>query len=232
MKLPEFILENPLQYIGMTEPMRLGRAKLLFSSDKGALVYDPEARLHLLAARDQGTAAELLDQIPNPVFLMICDGEYAHLARKLPFRYEMDCLQAVYLKKEPPASPEKLKIALPNAKQLQTIIENYTMDTPDELRRRKDRGELFFAVNQDNCDAGFVGLHPEGCFGVLKVFENMRGKGYGAELEAFIIRFCMESSRIPYCQVDLNNKISLSLQKKMGLEFSSKPMKMLWNDFA
>ena len=229
--LPDFLYQNPLQYVGLTEPLRLGRAELLHANPDGALVYDPDARLHLLAARDEKNAAELLSRVKNPIFLMFCDGEYAHLAQNLSFQYKMDCLQAVYLKKEAPAADERLKIRIPDDAQMQTIIENYHMDSPKELQQRRERGELFFAVDHDGCGAGFVGLHPEGCFGILRVFENRRGRGYGAALEAFIIRFCMETGRMPYCQVDINNKISLSLQKKMGLELSPKPMQMLWNDF-
>lgn len=232
MQIPQFLLENPLQYIGLTEPLRLGHAHLLEAGDDGALVYDPDARLHLIAARDAKTAAKLLRRVENPVFLMLCDGEYAHLAEAFPFKYQMDCLQAVYQIKEPPETDSRLEIALPDDKQMQIILENYSMDTPEELLRRREKGELFFATDEYGNDAGFVGLHPEGCFGVLKVLENMRGRGYGAALEAFIIRFCMETDRVPYCQVDLSNTISINLQKKMGLEFSSKPMKMMWNDFV
>lgn len=231
MNLPQFLLENPLQYCGLTEPLRLGRGQLLSVCETGALVFDPDARLHLLAARDAQTAAGLLRQIENPVFLMLCDGEYAHLCENLSFQHKMNCLQAVYIKKEPPETDGRLHIALPDDMQMETIIRNYHMDTPQELLRRRDRGELFFAVDENGRDAGFVGLHPEGCFGILKVMENMRGQGYGAALEAHIIRFCMETGRLPYCQVDVNNAVSLNLQKKMGLEFSPKPMLMLWNDF-
>ena len=231
MKIPSFLLENPLQYCCLTEPLRLGRAQLAEACNSGALVYDPDARLHLIAAKDEKTAAALLSRVKNPVFLMICDGEFARLADDLPFQYSMNCLQAVYRRPDPPDPDVRLNIAPPDAAQLACIIENYTMDSPDELRRRAEKGELFFATDKNGADVGFVGLHPEGCFGVLKVLEAQRGKGYGAALEGFIIRFCLQTGRLPYCQVDVNNKISLALQQKLGLEFSSKPMKMLWNDF-
>jgi len=232
MQLPRFILENPLQYCGLTEPLRLGRGQLLSVCETGALVFDPDARLHLLAARNMETAQGLLPHARDAVFLMICDGEFAPIAKDLPFRHGMDCLQAVYGKSVPPETDGRLRIAVPNDGQMETVIRNYRMDTPEELRRRRDRGELFFAVDEDGRDVGFVGLHPEGCFGILKVLENMRGQGYGAALEAHIIRFCMDTGRVPYCQVDVNNAVSLNLQKKMGLEFSSRPLKMLWNDFG
>ena len=231
MYIPEFLAADPLQYAGILEPLRMGTARLIRADERGALAWIEEARLHLLAARDAQTARELLALAENPVFLMLCDPEHISRAQDLPFRHRMTCLQALYLKNEPPVANKRLRIAPPDERRLQCIIENYTMDSPEELKRRARRGELFFAEDGMGKRVGFVGLHPEGCFGVLQVFPEMRGQGFGAALEAFIIRFCMENGRLPYCQVDVNNLASLNLQKKMGLELSSKPMLMLWNDF-
>ena len=103
------------------------------------------------------------------------------------------------------------------------------MDTPEELRRRRDVGELFFARDAQGQDVGFVGLHPEGCFGLLEVFPEQRGQGYGAALEAHILRFCLENGRVPYCQVEVDNIVSLNLQKKLGLDVSPETSLFAWN---
>ena len=78
-------------------------------------------------------------------------------------------------------------------------------------------------------DVGFVGLHPEGCFGLLEVFPEQRGQGYGAALEAHILRFCLENGRVPYCQVEVDNIVSLNLQKKLGLDVSPETSLFAWN---
>ena len=73
-----------------------------------------------------------------------------------------------------------------------------------------------------------MGLHPEGCFGMLEVFPEQRGRGYGAAMERHILRFCMEHHRLPYCQVEGENVISMKLQRKLGLEISPETLLMAW----
>lgn len=124
-----------------------------------------------------------------------------------------------------------LTIAPPDDRAFERILDCYHMDTPEELRIRRRKGEIFFAVDADGRDAGFVGLHPEGCFGLLEVFEDQRSKGYGAALEKFIVRWCLERGRIPYCQVEEGNLPSLKLQRKLGLSISEETMLMAWRSF-
>ena len=104
------------------------------------------------------------------------------------------------------------------------------MSTTEELSLQRCRGQIFFARDAEGRDAGFVGLHPEGCFGILQVLESQRGRGYGAALEKHIIRWCMENNRIPYCQVSLENEISIALQMKLGLSQTEETLVMAWND--
>ncbi len=131
-----------------------------------------------------------------------------------------------------PELPEAdcLHIAVPDDRQFERILSVYHMDTPEEMRIRRRKGEIFFAVDESGEDAGFVGLHPEGCFGLLEVFPEQRGKGYGAALEKHIIRFCRERGNIPYCQVNIENSISLNLQRKLGMEITEETMYMAWRN--
>ena len=225
------IARDPLLHICITEPLRLGHAEILRETPRGILVYDHPGKLLLLSAADMDAAAELLDGMERTRsvdFIMLCNASFAPLIERFGLDHAMRCRQAAYLKSEPPAADPRLKIEVPDARAFSRILEVYHMDTPEELRRRADAGELFFARTLDGADVGFAGLHPEGCFGLLEVFPDQRGKGYGAALEAYIIRFCLETGRVPYCQVEEDNLISLNMQRKFGLEISDKTMLMGW----
>ena len=225
------IAKDPLSHICITEPLRLGHAEILRQTPRGILVYDHPGKLLLLAAADHEAAAELLDGVENlrsVDFIMLSDAAFAPLIERFHLENSMRCRQAAYFGKEPPAPDPRLVIEPPDDRAFARILEVYHMDSPAELQRRRDAGELFFARTLDGEDVGFAGLHPEGCFGLLEVFPHLRGRGYGAALEKHILRFCMETGRVPYCQVEEDNLISMNMQRKLGLEISDKVMLMAW----
>lgn len=225
------IQENPLLHLCLSEPLRLGKAVILRESAHGMLTCCPSARFHCLAADSLSAGEALLSGIHNLSFIMLTDAALSPLLRRFGLRHSMRCHQAAYLRPELPPQDARLRITIPDDSAFARILENYHMDTPEELRRRREAGELFFARTPDGQDVGFAGLHPEGCFGLLHIFPSQRGKGYGAALENHLLRFCLEQGRIPYCQVEEDNLPSLALQRKLGLEITPETMLMAWNDF-
>lgn len=61
--------------------------------------------------------------------------------------------------------------------------------------------------------------------GLLEVLPRYRRKGYGAVLEAFLIRHMLSLGRTPFCQVFEGNTASEKLQQKLGMERSDQ---MTW----
>lgn len=224
------IQKNPLLHLCITEPLRLGGARILKETPHGILAYDRRGDLYLLAADNYAEAEVLLSNVDmeSVRFILLSSDAFEPLIARCRLHY-MRCHQAALLRAAPPAPDPRLTIAAPDEAAFARILELYRMDTPEELRRQADAGELFFARDARGADVGFVGLHPEGCFGMLEVLPEQRGRGYGAALEGHILRFCIETGRIPYCQVDVNNSISLNLQRKLGLEISPETMLMAWN---
>lgn len=224
------IEKNPLLHLGITEPVRLGIADIMEENVHGVLAYCPAARFHLLNADSIEAAEALLEKVDDPYFIMLLNADFAPLLQRFHLDNGMRCRQAAWMKGTPPEADARLRIAVPDDRQFGRILSVYHMDTPEELRLRREKGEIFFAVDGSGADVGFVGLHPEGCFGLLEVFPEQRGKGYGAALERHIIRFCMERGNIPYCQVNVENEISLNLQGKLGLEITEEVMYMAWKN--
>lgn len=74
--------------------------------------------------------------------------------------------------------------------------------------------------------AGIIGRHPEGCIGMLHIFEGHRRKGYAEVLEkAMIDKLIKEKQRV-FCEVVEGNEISMHLQAKLG--FIEGKKKIYW----
>lgn len=221
---------NPLLHCCATEPLLLGRAQILRETPHGALVREDAAGMYVLAADSTPDAEELLRGVDGIDFIMLCNADFAPLIDRFDLDGRMRCFQAAYRKPELPPIDPRLHIAVPDARALEHILQVYHLNSPESLRSQARRGELFFVTDAQGADVGFVGIHPEGCFGMLEVFPEQRGQGYGAALENFILRFCMETGRLPYCQVEEDNRISMNLQRKLGLELTQEMLLMAWRE--
>ena len=221
---------NPLLHCCATEPMRLGRAQILRETPHGALVREDAAGMYVLAADSTPDAEELLRGVDCIDFIMLCNADFAPLIDRFGLADRMVFRQAAYLVKELPPEDPRLRIEVASGRSLARILEVYQLNGPESIRHQAERGELFFATDAQGADVGFVGIHPEGDFGMLEVFPEQRGQGYGAALENFILRFCMETGRLPYCQVEEDNRISMNLQRKLGLELTQEMLLMAWRE--
>ena len=221
---------NPVLHCCATEPLRLGQARILRETAGGTLVREDRAGMYILAADSPADARELLDGVDDVRFIMLCNAEFAPLIDRFGLTDRMVFRQAAYRRGELPPEDPRLRIAVAEGRSLARILEVYRLNGPESIRHQAERGELFFATDARGAEVGFVGLHPEGCFGMLEVFPQQRGRGYGAALENHILRFCMETGRLPYCQVEEENRISMNLQRKLGLEISRETLMMAWSE--
>ena len=221
---------NPVLHCCATEPLRLGQARILRETAGGALVREDRAGMYILAADSPADARELLDGVDDVRFIMLCNAEFSPLIDRFGLTDRMVFRQAAYRRGELPPEDPRLRIAVAEGRSLARILEVYRLNGPESIRHQAERGELFFATDARGAEVGFVGLHPEGCFGMLEVFPQQRGRGYGAALENHILRFCMQTGRLPYCQVEEENRISMNLQRKLGLEISRETLMMAWSE--
>ena len=78
----------------------------------------------------------------------------------------------------------------------------------------------------ENKLAGFIGRHPEGCMGMLYVFEEYRGHKYGEILEKAMINKLLDENQKIIDEVIEGNTVSFKLQDKLGLVKGKK--KIYW----
>lgn len=225
-KTEDYLNKNLILYAGLLQVIRRGTADILEESDKGVFLRDVVSDCFMLAADNNRTGEEWLKMHEDLDYklLLLFRRDLAGFARKrYGLSFMLECFQAVYAAKKPPARHGDLKIKAAADKDFQLISDHYGMVSEQELRRIIRLGNLFMGFH-DGKAVGFVGEHLEGSMGLLEVFPQYRGRGYGTELESFMIGHMLEKEQIPFCQVETDNYRSMGLQKKLGLTISEERM--------
>ncbi len=213
---------DPVRYLDMTEPVRLGRATVLDADPDGALVQiHSEGRgdsICSLFARTEERARALREHIPPETVFVIC-----HETCSLPALAEHPgcqsvhpCWQAAWLGQELlplPRLPFVLRPLTEDA--LPQVTAHYTLTDGDYLRQVLHRGELLGAFDGDAL-AGFIGLHAEGTMGLLEVLPAYRRRGLATLLLSHLANTELARGHVPYCQTFQDNEPSLALQRSLG----------------
>lgn len=135
----------------------------------------------------------------------------------------MECVQWVYLGKDPPRTdcPGVTLRPLTMA-DLDFVLENYHHpgSVEEHIRGRIAEGMLGAEIGGQL--AGFIGVHEEGAMGLLEVLPAFRRRGLAEALEAALIRRQLDRGCLPYAQVRTGNAASEALQRKLGLTLDSR----------
>ena len=219
---------NPVLYAGLIQIRKRGTAEILEETENGIFLLDTVSNGVMLVVENVETGKEWLRKHSDLHYtlLSVFDRELVDFIRaEYGLTEVLDCYQAVYPLKTPPACGKKLQIRCAAQQDLPIIMTHYDKLSEAELQQVIARGNLFLAFH--NGDAvGFVGEHLEGSMGLLEVFPDCRRQGYGAELESFMISRMLERGLLPYCQVEVDNEKSLALQRKLGMTVSRE--KVYW----
>ena len=100
---------------------------------------------------------------------------------------------------------------------LDLINSTYKALGPEEDNKEGLVNGEVLGLFENNELAGMVGRHPEGCLGMLKVFDKYKRKGYGQALEKAKINDLIDRNQRVFEEVIEGNDASSSLQAKLGL---------------
>ena len=137
----------------------------------------------------------------------------------------MECVQCMYLDKEPPRTERFDGTLRPlTLEDLDFVVENYHHPGAfaEHIRGRIREGMLGAEIGGRL--AGFIGIHEEGAMGLLEVLPAFRRRGLAEALEAALIKRQLERGFLPYAQVKVGNAASMALQKKLGLTFDRRTL--------
>ncbi len=216
MAFDESFLYNDIPcYCGVINCMKRGTAQIIAHGEQSIYLRDTLSGVFFLAAACETEAARLLAYRP------LAPGEECEaltraaaetLKTNYPRAKMTECRQYVYLGSDPPAYEKRLDISPAQPGDLPFVKRHYRLVSGEMLALAVERGELFLA-REDNEKVGFIGVHAEGCMGMLFVLPRFRRRGYGREMELFLTGEVMKSGMYPYGQVFVTNRASLALQK-------------------
>ena len=216
---------DPVLHMDMVEAIRSGNAELLFVSESGVLLRHTLSPVLMMSANDPETAGRMLAAADSTeLFVAHQSFTVEMVLQKFPYRGQMPCRQAVYLKNEPLPSVPSPEIKLLDERFLPFIMEHYSHADDEDYQLERFRSGVMFGAFVDGDLTGFIGTHDERSIGLLYVLPDYRRLGLAFALEAVMTNHLLSIGRLPFCQVHLQNEPSLALQRKLGFTVSDQPI--------
>ncbi len=218
-----------IDYLGIDRVIKRGSGVIIIQTEKALLVKDTVSEAYMLACEETEIAMALFDRYlkEDCRLLMTSDNEIGKAVfKKYGFLEKLECYQVAYYEEKPVINCE-LSFKTAEKNDLDILIKNYDLISPQELEKVVKRKSIVLAYEKDHL-VGFMGEHLEGSMGLLYVFPKYRKKGFGMALQTYFIRKTMEKGYVPFGQVEKENQKSLHLQKKIGMTKSEKLIMWMW----
>jgi len=224
-----YLNHDPLLHTGMIEALRRNQAELLYAEKDGVLLKEKRSGAYMLSVSDADAGSRLIDTVEDAeLFLAHQKFCLPFLKNRIKHKNIFDCLQAVYTSKNSLPLSNRFDISVLSEEYVNEVLTHYrTMENAEYIRGRIENREMFGAFSSGVL-VGFIGLHDEGSIGLLEVLPEYRRLGVGSLLESYMINNQLHKGWTPFCQVLENNKASLSLQLKLGLNLSKEHLYWLF----
>ena len=222
MAVPGYLSNNPLLHMGMIVPIQRGTAQILYAAKDGVCLLETKSNAYMLSASSHEIGSKLLELLPSEgIFSFHQSFMLEDFKTKVHYTTFLENYQAVYLSKEPLPVSCDIEIRLLDASYFEIIKATYDVDVgADYLKQRLEEGELFGGFASAGL-VGFIGIHAEGSIGMLKVFDQHLGKGYGTALTAYAMNHQLTQGVTPFEQIGTSNEASLAIARKLGFSIST-----------
>lgn len=208
----KYISKDPISFIHI-EDLLDREHTILYASNNGFIIRDDKVNFIYISFDDEKIMKEVLSKYHFDSYLSY-DAEVV--------KFYGDYGNTTNLKQWAYMSRKKFDVSKYDIRKLgleylDFINSSYKALGPDEDNREAlENGEVL-GLFVDNELAGMVGRHPEGCLGMLKVFDKYRRKGYGEALEKAKINDLIDRNQRVFEEVIEGNDASSFLQAKLGL---------------
>ena len=219
--IKKYISRDPISYIHI-EDLLDNKHTIIYASDNGFIIHDDRVDFTYISFSDDKEMKEVLSKHHYDHYLAY-DLEIVEFFKDVGKTTNLT--QWVYDSKER-FDVSKYDIRKLDLGYLDLINNFYKALGPDEDNKEALINNEVLGIFEDNVLAGVVGRHPEGCLGMLHIFEKYRGKGYGEALEKAKINDLLDRNQRVFEEVIEGNDASTSLQTKIGLKPGKK--KIYW----
>ena len=209
--ISKYIEKDPVSFIHVKELLTRNYS-IIFESDKGFIIHDDDIGFTYMSFNDRDTMINELSKKRYEHYL-------AYDKEIVDFYNDNDSVKILHQFAYPSTKLfdiEGYDIRILSTDYAPILDSFYKAIGPEEKNidalKRKDVLGLF----ENDKLAGIIGKHPEGCVGMLHVFEEFRKKGYGEVLEKAMINKLIKEKKMVFCEVVDGNEISMHLQEKLG----------------
>lgn len=233
MKGRAYLESEYLLNVGVIQVLKRDTAEILETDMDGVMVRDRASGAVMLSCEDMTKGKRWLrnhEDTCDYKMMEICQKELAEYAKE---RYQfgplVECKQAVYMKQELPQYEKRLEIRKAEKEDLAFMLEHYDKLSADELCQVICNRELYIGEHEGE-KVGFIGIHLEGGMGILRVLPKYRRKGYGMELECFLIHDLRKKELEAFAQIQIEHQRTMELQQKIGMAISKESIYWLFQE--
>lgn len=190
-------------------------------AEGGAVIADGPFGTRLLWASDRALVRRALACLGPADVTCVCGSRsVAREAARAARGTARPCHLVVWKGDELPAPDPSCDVRPLTAAYAGAVRERYSHPeylAPGELEALLAEGRVLGGFEQGRL-VGFVGEHPQGSMGMLEVFEEARGRGWGRTLAQAKMRQAVLAGRVPWAEVWPGNEASLALVTSLGFE--------------
>ncbi|MDF2511771.1 MAG: GCN5-related N-acetyltransferase [Herbinix sp.] len=219
-KAIKYLSNSPLLHMGMIEPINRNIADILYAESDGVLIREKKSGAYMISVDDPQRGKDILEIISaGALFTAHQKDMAAYIADKFKLHESLECVQAVYTDHIKLNINKDIQIKQLEPLHKDVVLEHYNKLSEHEIIELLNTGCIFGGY-KNGVLIGFVGTHLEGSLGLLEIFPEYRRLGYGAILESYVVNQMLDQGFVPFGQIEVNNKNSIALQKKLGFKIS------------
>lgn len=214
-----YLAKKGLSHTDMTEVIKRGFAEIFYADTDGVAMRETKSGVQYLSAESTEAGIRLMKALEPEHSVIIHQEELADIAvKELRLGGYNQCYELAYLKEEKyPLEFNGVEIRKLSFEWVDTVNRIYHLiDNEAYIRALIEEGVMYGAFVEGEL-AGFIGIHTEGCMGLLEIVPKFRRRGLGELLEGYMINWNLEKGFLPFCEVFTDNEASLRLQKKLGM---------------
>lgn len=210
--IKNYISKDPISFIHIEELLDR-KYTIIYASKNGFIIHDDSVNFVYISFSDENEMKEVLNNYKFDTYLTY-DYEVV--------KYYGDEGKTTNLKQWVYNSKTKFDVSEYDIRKLgleylDLINDCYKAIGPNEDNKEALINNEVLGLFVDDVLVGMVGRHPEGCLGMLKVFDEYKRKGYGMALEKAKINDLIDRNQRVFEEVVEGNDASTSLQHKLGL---------------
>lgn len=227
-KALEYLNRDFMLNVDIIEGIKRGLVDILYAENDGVLVKPKDGDAYMLSVDCVQKAFEIVEKVQPFLLVMHQMDIKEQLAERYGYSHGRECHHAVYIRTEP-LPDSSFDIRPLTMEYAELASKTYHMGDMEYITELIEKKILVGAFDGETL-MGFIGVHSEGAMGILEVLPEYRRRGIAQALEAYVINRTIEKGEVPYAQIFADNKASLELQRKLGLEISENHICWIWKE--